>query len=150
MTSFQVPLFCIGSRGVTSFSSSASLQYAWGSQFFPVPELRVQPRFMMRTRCPFQSRAIRREGMGIQVEVEQEAGEAVQRVVEESIADVVSTDGSESFHFKEQAGLTAGGSSQEVIDAAGRVFVPTYARFPVVFVKGEGCKLFDAEGREYL
>ena len=28
--------------------------------------------------------------------------------------------------------------------------MPNYARFPVAFVRGEGARLFDAEGREYL
>jgi acetylornithine/N-succinyldiaminopimelate aminotransferase len=28
--------------------------------------------------------------------------------------------------------------------------VPSYARFPVEFVRGEGCRLWDDEGREYL
>jgi acetylornithine/succinyldiaminopimelate/putrescine aminotransferase len=28
--------------------------------------------------------------------------------------------------------------------------VPTYARQPVEFVRGDGCRLFDAEGGEYL
>lgn len=41
-------------------------------------------------------------------------------------------------------------SSQEIIDTEAQVFVQTYARFPVVFVKGNGCKLFDVEGKEYL
>ena len=26
----------------------------------------------------------------------------------------------------------------------------TYNRFPVVFEKGEGCHLYDSEGKEYL
>lgn len=34
--------------------------------------------------------------------------------------------------------------------AEARVLVGTYARAPVVLVSGKGCKLFDAEGREYL
>ncbi len=31
-----------------------------------------------------------------------------------------------------------------------RVLMPTYARSPVVFVRGEGCRLYDSEGRRYL
>jgi acetylornithine/N-succinyldiaminopimelate aminotransferase len=31
-----------------------------------------------------------------------------------------------------------------------RYAIPTYVRNPVEFVRGEGCKLWDAEGREYL
>ncbi len=30
------------------------------------------------------------------------------------------------------------------------VFVATYSRFPVMMVKGEGCRLWDADGKEYL
>jgi len=30
------------------------------------------------------------------------------------------------------------------------VFVGTYSRFPAVMVKGEGCRLWDADGRQYL
>lgn len=40
--------------------------------------------------------------------------------------------------------------SKEVVDAEARVLVGTYARAPVVLVSGKGCKLYDAEGREYL
>lgn len=31
-----------------------------------------------------------------------------------------------------------------------RVFIGTYARYPAVMIKGEGCRLIDADGREYL
>lgn len=31
-----------------------------------------------------------------------------------------------------------------------RVFIGNYARYPVAMVKGEGCRLIDADGREYL
>jgi acetylornithine aminotransferase len=41
-------------------------------------------------------------------------------------------------------------SSQGVIDAEAELFVRTYARAPLVFVKGKGCWLTDAEGKEYL
>jgi len=30
------------------------------------------------------------------------------------------------------------------------VFIGTYSRFPVAMVRGEGCRLWDADGREYL
>ena len=41
--------------------------------------------------------------------------------------------------------------TNEVLRARGdRVFVGTYARYPAAMVKGEGCLLYDAEGREYL
>ena len=31
-----------------------------------------------------------------------------------------------------------------------KVFIGTYSRFPAAMVRGEGCRLFDADGREYL
>ncbi|KAL0732115.1 hypothetical protein Bca4012_028209 [Brassica carinata] len=40
--------------------------------------------------------------------------------------------------------------SQKVIEEEARVLVGTYARAPVVLSSGKGCKLMDAEGREYL
>lgn len=41
-------------------------------------------------------------------------------------------------------------AAEAVMAAEARVLVGTYARAPVVLVSGKGCKLFDAEGREYL
>lgn len=40
--------------------------------------------------------------------------------------------------------------SREVIETEAKVVVQTYARTPVVLASGKGCKLYDAEGREYL
>jgi acetylornithine aminotransferase len=42
------------------------------------------------------------------------------------------------------------GVSKEVMEAAGKVLVGTYARAPLVLSSGKGCKLYDPEGREYL
>ncbi|KAK1281054.1 hypothetical protein QJS04_geneDACA018850 [Acorus gramineus] len=42
------------------------------------------------------------------------------------------------------------GTGGEVMEAEGELLVNTYARFPVVFESGRGCKLYDIEGREYL
>jgi acetylornithine/N-succinyldiaminopimelate aminotransferase len=39
---------------------------------------------------------------------------------------------------------------QELKRLEGRYAMPTYARAPVEFVRGEGARLWDAEGREYL
>ena len=36
------------------------------------------------------------------------------------------------------------------IEQAEEVLAQTYSRFPVVFAKGSGCKLWDSEGKEYL
>ncbi|GLT74967.1 hypothetical protein SLA2020_467280 [Shorea laevis] len=41
-------------------------------------------------------------------------------------------------------------TSNEVMEAEKRVLVGTYARIPVVLSSGQGCKLYDPEGREYL
>ncbi|KAL5813243.1 hypothetical protein ACOSQ3_028193 [Xanthoceras sorbifolium] len=43
-----------------------------------------------------------------------------------------------------------GKKSEELMEAEKRVLVGTYARTPVVLASGKGCKLYDAEGREYL
>ncbi|KAL1198599.1 Acetylornithine aminotransferase, chloroplastic/mitochondrial [Cardamine amara subsp. amara] len=40
--------------------------------------------------------------------------------------------------------------SEKVIEEEAKVLVGTYARAPVVFSSGKGCKLFDPEGKEYL
>ena len=36
-------------------------------------------------------------------------------------------------------------TSQEIIDLNNKYLCSTYARFPVAFVRGEGCRLWDAE-----
>ena len=41
-------------------------------------------------------------------------------------------------------------TSQEIIDLNNKYLCSTYARFPVAFVRGEGCRLWDAEGKSYL
>ncbi|MFQ5881121.1 MAG: acetylornithine transaminase [Candidatus Methylomirabilales bacterium] len=40
--------------------------------------------------------------------------------------------------------------TERLIAQAGRYLANTYARFPVVLVRGEGCRVWDVEGREYL
>ncbi|TKY68873.1 Acetylornithine aminotransferase [Spatholobus suberectus] len=40
--------------------------------------------------------------------------------------------------------------TRDVIEREGKFLVGTYARTPVVLERGEGCKLYDIEGREYL
>ncbi|KAJ1439573.1 Pyridoxal phosphate-dependent transferase, major domain [Sesbania bispinosa] len=40
--------------------------------------------------------------------------------------------------------------TKAVIEMEGKFLVGTYARIPVVLERGEGCKLYDVEGREYL
>jgi len=40
--------------------------------------------------------------------------------------------------------------TKDVIEMEGKFLVGTYARTPVVLERGEGCKLYDVEGREYL
>lgn len=41
-------------------------------------------------------------------------------------------------------------SNQEWITRGEAVFAGTYSRFPAAIVKGEGCRLWDADGKEYL
>jgi len=41
-------------------------------------------------------------------------------------------------------------SNQEIIKKSESAFIGTYARFPVAMAKGSGCKLHDADGKEYL
>ncbi|HTD48190.1 MAG TPA: aminotransferase class III-fold pyridoxal phosphate-dependent enzyme, partial [bacterium] len=41
-------------------------------------------------------------------------------------------------------------TTQETIDLAGRVLMPNYRRWPVAFVEGQGVRLWDADGKEYL
>ncbi|KAG0473306.1 hypothetical protein HPP92_014682 [Vanilla planifolia] len=40
--------------------------------------------------------------------------------------------------------------TKEIIEREKRVLVGTYDRAPVLFVRGEGCKLYDVDGREYI
>lgn len=42
------------------------------------------------------------------------------------------------------------GETEKLIARAGRVLANTYARFPVVLVRGEGCRVWDVDGKEYL
>jgi acetylornithine aminotransferase/acetylornithine/N-succinyldiaminopimelate aminotransferase len=44
--------------------------------------------------------------------------------------------------------MTEGNSSW--IERSTQVFINTYSRFPTVLVKGQGCRLEDADGKEYL
>ena len=41
-------------------------------------------------------------------------------------------------------------TNQEIIDLNAQYLCTTYARFPVAFVRGQGCRLWDAEGKPYL
>ena len=43
-----------------------------------------------------------------------------------------------------------GRNNKEVMEAEKKLLVGTYNRAPVVLASGKGCKLYDAEGREYL
>ena len=44
----------------------------------------------------------------------------------------------------------AGPKTKRVIETFDRYVVPNYRRFPICLVKGEGSRVWDAEGREYL
>ena len=41
-------------------------------------------------------------------------------------------------------------NTQEIMKRAARVLVPTYSRYPVAIVRGEGATVWDADGKEYL
>ena len=41
-------------------------------------------------------------------------------------------------------------SKEQVIHLTDEYLIPTYNRLPVVFQKGQGCRLWDSEGKEYL
>lgn len=41
-------------------------------------------------------------------------------------------------------------TTQETIDLANQVLMPNYRRLPVAFVEGQGMRVWDAEGKEYL
>jgi len=40
--------------------------------------------------------------------------------------------------------------SEKIIALSAAAIAPTYKRFPVALVRGEGCRVWDADGREYL
>src|SRR4030042_3251344 len=40
--------------------------------------------------------------------------------------------------------------NEDVIKVSNEVLAQTYGRFPVVLVRGQGCKVWDVEGKEYL
>ena len=41
-------------------------------------------------------------------------------------------------------------TNQSIVDLNSQYLCTTYARFPVAFVRGQGCRLWDADGKEYL
>jgi len=41
-------------------------------------------------------------------------------------------------------------SNAEWAARGGKVFIETYSRFPAAMVRGEGCRLGDDDGRDYL
>lgn len=43
-----------------------------------------------------------------------------------------------------------GNANKEVAARSDQVFIGTYSRYPAAMVKGVGCRLIDADGREYL
>jgi len=50
----------------------------------------------------------------------------------------------------DSAAPSIGAKTQGVIDTFARYVVPNYRRFPVCLVRGEGSRIWDAEGNEYL
>lgn len=41
-------------------------------------------------------------------------------------------------------------SNEQLKSRADRVFIGTYSRYPAAMIRGEGCRLWDADGHEYL
>ena len=41
-------------------------------------------------------------------------------------------------------------NNAEVIEKSSKLFINTYSRYPVAIVEGSGCRLKDADGREFL
>ena len=41
-------------------------------------------------------------------------------------------------------------TTQEIINLTGKYIANTYNRFPIALVKGKGCRVWDADGKEYL
>ncbi len=41
-------------------------------------------------------------------------------------------------------------NNQEIIELTQQYLMPTYSQLPVAFVRGQGCRLWDADGKEYL
>jgi acetylornithine/succinyldiaminopimelate/putrescine aminotransferase len=41
-------------------------------------------------------------------------------------------------------------NASEIIALYDRYVVPSYGRFPLVFVRGKGARVWDADGKEYL
>jgi acetylornithine/N-succinyldiaminopimelate aminotransferase len=46
--------------------------------------------------------------------------------------------------------MTEKQSIDQIVERAGRVLMSTYARIPVAFTKGQGVRLWDQDGREYI
>jgi acetylornithine/N-succinyldiaminopimelate aminotransferase len=56
----------------------------------------------------------------------------------------------DALHSTGDNGPTAGPRTQAVIDVFDRYVVPNYRRFPICLVRGQGSRVWDAEGAEYL
>ncbi|MEI6504202.1 MAG: aminotransferase class III-fold pyridoxal phosphate-dependent enzyme, partial [Armatimonadota bacterium] len=41
-------------------------------------------------------------------------------------------------------------TNAEITQLSDQYVMKTYGRLPIAFVKGEGCRLWDADGKEYL
>ncbi|KAH9319901.1 hypothetical protein KI387_021670, partial [Taxus chinensis] len=70
--------------------------------------------------------------------------------VSSCLATDVTKNASSSKNVTDNLGLGFDGGSRGVIEAEAKYFTRNYARSPVVFVRGQGCKLYDVEGNEYL
>ena len=41
-------------------------------------------------------------------------------------------------------------TNQEIVELSKAVLIPNYTRYPLALVRGEGCRVWDADGKEYL
>lgn len=83
---------------------------------------------------------------GVDVSIEE-------RILPASSAAVSNGSNATTSSLKTTNGKSAGNASlttEEIIALESELFVHTYARAPVVFVRGEGSKLYDIEGKEYI
>ena len=46
--------------------------------------------------------------------------------------------------------MTQKESITQIVERAGQVLMSTYGRIPVAFEKGQGCRIWDQDGRVYL
>ncbi|KAG0615420.1 hypothetical protein M758_5G039900 [Ceratodon purpureus] len=136
-------------RGARHLSSCSQKQGGWSStQLFAYT--RSFDRKCDKVRSPKVFAISQRESSPAQVLADNERLREIQLVAEAAAAALAIADAEDRLELEKQANLRHGNDKQAIIDAEARLFVQTYARNPVVFERGLGCKLYDTEGKEYL